>query len=117
MVTSALTIGFGGALIARGFVHDPDVIAMAAKLFVVAAMFQLFDGTQVVASGGLRGMTDVKVPAVITFIGYWVIGLPCAWIFGFPVGLGGTGVWLGLLAGLAVCATWLAARLWQRTAT
>jgi MATE family multidrug resistance protein len=116
MIFIALVLVAAGRLISSGFVHDQEVISTAANLLAVAAMFQLFDGTQVVASGALRGLTDVKVPAFITFIGYWVIGLPCAWLLGFPAGLGGVGVWLGLLAGLAVCAVWLTARLWHRTA-
>ncbi|HUG10680.1 MAG TPA: MATE family efflux transporter [Opitutaceae bacterium] len=116
MIGIALVLVAAGRLISSGFVNDAEVIATAANLLAVAAMFQLFDGTQVVASGALRGLTDVKVPAFITFIGYWVIGLPCAWLLGFPAGLGGIGVWLGLLAGLAVCSIWLTARLWHRTA-
>lgn len=116
MVLAAAVLVVSGNLIATGFVSDPAVIKTATSLLAIAAMFQLFDGTQVVASGGLRGLTDVKVPAVITFIGYWVIGLPCAWLLGFPAGFGGIGVWLGLLAGLAVCSIWLTARLWHRTA-
>jgi MATE family multidrug resistance protein len=116
MMGIALVLVAAGRFISSGFVEDPEVITTAAGLLAVAAMFQIFDGTQVVASGALRGLTDVKVPTVITFIGYWVIGLPCAWLLGFPAGLGGTGVWLGLLAGLAFCSIWLTARLWQRTA-
>ncbi|HEY5550449.1 MAG TPA: MATE family efflux transporter [Opitutaceae bacterium] len=116
MILVAVVLVAAGRLISSGFVRDAEVIATAANLLAVAAMFQLFDGTQVVASGGLRGLTDVKMPAIITFIGYWAIGLPCAWWLGFPAGLGGVGVWLGLLAGLAVCSIWLTARLWHRTA-
>jgi MATE family multidrug resistance protein len=116
MMGIALVLVAAGRFISSGFVEDPEVITTAAGLLAVAAMFQIFDGTQVVASGALRGLTDVKVPTVITFIGYWVIGMPCAWLLGFPAGLGGVGVWLGLLAGLAVCSVWLTARLWHRTA-
>jgi MATE family multidrug resistance protein len=116
MIGIALVLVAAGRFISSGFVNDADVIATAANLLAVAAMFQLFDGTQVVASGALRGLTDVKLPAFITFIGYWMIGLPCAWLLGFPGGLGGVGVWLGLLAGLAVCSIWLTARLWHRSA-
>jgi MATE family multidrug resistance protein len=112
----ALVLVAAGRFISSGFVEDPEVITTAAGLLAVAAMFQIFDGTQVVASGALRGLTDVKVPTVVTFIGYWVIGMPCAWLLGFPAGLGGIGVWLGLRAGLAVCSVWLTARLWHRTA-
>jgi len=116
MGTVAIVLIIAGPLIARGFVKDPAVIEVASGLLVVAAMFQIFDGGQVVAMGALRGLTDVKFPTVITFLGYWVFGLPCAWLLAFPAGFGGIGVWLGLLIGLAFCAVWLSFRLWHRTA-
>lgn len=105
-----------GRLIATGFVNDPVVVSTAAGLLIVAGMFQIFDGAQVVAMGALRGLSDVRVPTVITFVGYWVIGVPCAWLLAFPAGIGGVGVWLGLLTGLAFCAIWLVVRLHRRTA-
>ena len=116
MVVMAIVIATAGRLIASGFINEPEVVTIAAGLLIVAAMFQLFDGTQVVASGALRGLTDVRVPTGITFVGYWLIGLPCALVLGFQTPLAGIGVWLGLLAGLAVCSIWLTVRLWRRTA-
>ncbi|MEY2703612.1 MAG: hypothetical protein RLY43_2251 [Bacteroidota bacterium] len=81
--------------------HDTaEVIGIASKLIFVAAFFQLFDGMQVVVLGALRGMQDVKIPTVITFIAYWIIGFPVSIYLGKYTNLGAVGVWIGLLAGL-----------------
>jgi MATE family multidrug resistance protein len=112
----ALVFACGGAWIARGFTADPDVAALAARLLVVAAFFQIFDGAQVVASGALRGLTDVKIPTVITFIAYWLVALPAACLLAFQTRLGATGVWIGLAAGLASAALLLTWRLLRATA-
>lgn len=98
-----------GTVLARGFTADEAVIALAAQLLGVAALFQLFDGGQVVASGILRGLTDVKVPTLITFIAYWVVSLPVAYLLAFRFGFGPVGIWVGLASGLfsaAVLLTW-----------
>ena len=112
----ALLFAFGGAWIARGFTADADVAAMAARLLVVAAFFQVFDGAQVVGSGALRGLTDVKIPTLVTFIAYWLVALPAAYLLAFHTRLGATGVWIGLAAGLASAALLLAWRLVWATA-
>jgi MATE family multidrug resistance protein len=83
------------------YTSDNQVIPIAAQLLIVAAFFQLFDGTQVVGLGVLRGMGDVKIPTIITFISYWVIGLPVGYLLGIHMNYGVTGVWFGLVAGLA----------------
>jgi MATE family multidrug resistance protein len=82
------------------YTSDKTVISIAAQLLIVAAFFQLFDGTQVVGLGVLRGMGDVNKPTVITFISYWVIGLPVAFLLGIHFNLGVMGVWYGLVLGL-----------------
>jgi MATE family multidrug resistance protein len=84
------------------YTSDSAVINIAAQLLIIAALFQLFDGTQVVGLGILRGMGDVNVPAVITFLAYWVVGLPVGYALGFPLHLGVKGVWYGLVLGLMV---------------
>lgn len=82
-------------------IHDTaEVISIASRLIFVAAFFQLFDGMQVVVLGALRGMQDVKIPTVITFIAYWIIGFPVSIYLGKYTNLGAVGVWIGLLAGL-----------------
>jgi len=110
MATSALIFAAGGAALARGFTPDPDVVALAAQLLVVAALFQLFDGGQVVAAGALRGLTDVKVPTVITFVAYWLVSLPAGYLLAFHTRLGPLGIWTGLAGGLACAAVLLAWR-------
>lgn len=77
-----------------------EVVVIASKLLLVAAFFQLFDGMQVVVLGALRGMQDVKIPTLITFIAYWIIGFPVSIYLGKYTDLGAVGVWIGLLSGL-----------------
>ena len=84
------------------FTSDNVVIAIAAQLLVIAAFFQLFDGTQVVGLGILRGMGDVNIPTAITFFAYWVVGLPVGYVLGLKMHLGVKGVWYGLVLGLMV---------------
>lgn len=92
------------------FIDSPVVIALASQILVVAALFQLSDGLQVVALGSLRGMGDVKGPSVITFISYWLIGLPAGYVLGFVAGFGALGIWYGLFLGLTTAAILLIAR-------
>ena len=115
MLVFAAVFMTGGALLARGFTEDGAVISLAAQLLVVAALFQLFDGGQVVASGALRGLTDVKVPTVITFIAYWMVSLPVAYLLAFRLGFGPVGVWIGLASGLFSAAVLLIWRFHRKT--
>lgn len=92
------------------FTKDTVVIGIAAQLLVIAGLFQLFDGTQVVGLGILRGVGDVNVPTLITFVAYWIIGLPAAYLLGIVRGLGVTGIWYGLTLGLLTSSVWLYAR-------
>ncbi|MFC0777003.1 MATE family efflux transporter [Flavobacterium sp. HJSW_4] len=80
--------------------NDANVVALAAQLLIIAALFQLFDGTQVVGLGTLRGMGDVNIPTFITFIAYWLIGLPAAYFLGIYLDAGVNGIWYGLTLGL-----------------
>lgn len=89
------------------YINDAEVIAQAAVLLIVAGLFQLSDGIQVIGLGALRGMSDVKVPTLITLIAYWLIGLPLGYLFGFILDQGALGVWYGLLAGLSIAAVLL----------
>lgn len=82
------------------YIDNAEVISLAAQLLIVAALFQLSDGIQVVILGALRGLQDVKIPTVICFISYWIIGFPVSFYFGQADQLGSMGIWLGLLAGL-----------------
>src|SRR5208283_4281254 len=78
----ALVFLLWGRAIAHCFISDPAVIGTAALLLVVAAVFQVFDGGQVINAAALRGLTDVRVPAVITFVAYWLIALPLGFVLG-----------------------------------
>ncbi len=82
------------------YIDNVEVISLAAQLLIIAALFQLSDGVQVVILGALRGLQDVKIPTLICFISYWVIGFPVSFYFGQEGQLGSMGIWLGLLAGL-----------------
>jgi MATE family multidrug resistance protein len=86
---------------------NKEVIKIAAQLLLVAAVFQISDGIQVVVLGALRGLQDVKVPMYITFVAYWVIGFPISFYLGLYTELKATGIWIGLLAGLTVAAIFL----------
>tara|TARA_R110002050_G_scaffold267266_2_gene408865 strand:- start:11137 stop:12528 length:1392 start_codon:yes stop_codon:yes gene_type:complete len=86
---------------------NTEVIIIAAQLLVVAAVFQISDGIQVVILGALRGLQDVKVPTFITFIAYWLIGFPTSFYLCLYTNLKSTGIWIGLLAGLTTAAVLL----------
>lgn len=85
-------------------IDTTEVVAIASTLLLVSAVFQISDSLQVVALGALRGLQDVKIPTVITFISYWAIGFPISYYFGKEELLGSVGIWLGLIAGLTSAA-------------
>jgi MATE family multidrug resistance protein len=97
------------------YVNDEVVISYASSLLVIAALFQISDGTQAVGIGILRGLTDVKLPTAITFIAYWIVGLPVGYLLGFTFKLGVQGVWIGLLLGLTTSAILLTLRFNSRS--
>jgi len=86
------------------YIDDPQVISLAASLLVLAGLFQLSDGLQVVGLGVLRGLEDVKVPTVVTFLAYWGLGLPLGYLLAFKLGFAEKGVWIGLFIGLTLTA-------------
>ena len=83
------------------------IVQKSAKLFIIVALFQLFDSAQVIILGALRGMQDVKIPTVIVFISYWVIGFPISFYFGDINVLKEIGIWTGLMCGLLFSAVFL----------
>ncbi|SOC02319.1 MATE family efflux transporter [Rhodobacter maris] len=91
----------------------PAILAFGARLLAVAALFQLFDAAQVMALGLLRGVHDTRVPMVVATISYWLIGVPTSYVLAFPLGLGGVGLWLGLVLGLACVGVTLILRFWR----
>ena len=82
-------------------IENQEVIMIASELLIIVALFQVFDGLQVVILGALRGMQDVKIPTLMTFIAYWLIGFPICYYLGLYTPLKSTGIWIGLLFGLA----------------
>ncbi len=82
--------------------ENQPVLPLAVSFIAVAALFQFFDGGQVVLAGALRGMKDTRVPMWIAVFGYWGVGFPVSLLLGFELGYGGEGVWMGLVVGLGV---------------
>ncbi|MDX8353688.1 MATE family efflux transporter [Cognatiyoonia sp. IB215182] len=119
VVTSAIFLAFPELLVGL-FVDpaDPDrdaLVRIGASFVIVAALFQLVDGLQVMALGLLRGVQDTAVPMVMATISYWVIGMPVSYMLAFTFGLGGVGLWLGLVIGLAFAGILLSWRFWSRS--
>jgi multidrug resistance protein, MATE family len=106
----ALLFILGGRTIADAFSNSPEVITIAAAMLLIAGFFQVFDGLQVVAMSALRGMGDVRVPAMVAGFSYWMIALPVGYLLGFLLGHGPTGIWIGLAAGLGTAAIALIGR-------
>ncbi|PJJ79050.1 MATE family efflux transporter [Mucilaginibacter auburnensis] len=110
MAITAIIFTIGNNFLPWIYTEDKAVIAVASQLLIIAAMFQLFDGTQVIGLGILRGMSDVNIPTLITFFAYWVLGLPLGWLLGIYLDWGVSGVWYGLTAGLLASAILLYTR-------
>lgn len=89
------------------YIDNELVVKTAASLLLIAGLFQLSDGFQVVVLGALRGLQDVKMPTYITFFAYWIVGLPISYLLGKTYGWGSQGLWVGLLAGLTTSAVLL----------
>ncbi|PUZ27610.1 multidrug resistance protein, MATE family [Chitinophaga costaii] len=97
------------------YIRDVEVNGIAARLLLIAAFFQLFDGTQVVGLGILRGMGDVKVPTITTLFAYWGFALPVGYMLGIKMGWGISGIWWGLLLGLLASSVMVFIRFHIRT--
>ena len=97
------------------FTVDPQVLRTGAALLAIAAAFQLFDGTQAVATGVLRGVGDTRTPMMMNVIGHWVLGLPAGYVLCFWMGWGVSGLWVGLSIGLIFVALALTLVWAQRT--
>jgi MATE family multidrug resistance protein len=120
-----LTFGFMGAMaclliatrhvVPYVYITDPAVVAQAGTLLLVAALFQVSDGLQVVGLGALRGLEDVKVPSVVALLAYWAVALPLGYFLGFRLHFGAPGVWFGLLVGLSIVAVVLLLRFRRET--
>jgi multidrug resistance protein, MATE family len=99
-------------LVSLYLTDNQPVMKIAAGLIIIAGFFQLSDGIQVVALGALRGITDVNIPTVITFVAYWVVALPLSYVLGFTYKMDVTGIWIALSLGLTVSAVFLTWRFY-----
>jgi multidrug resistance protein, MATE family len=104
MACTALAFWFVPRPILRIFTHDTGVLRSAVGLLAIAALFQLFDGVQTVATGALRGIGETRVPMLVNLGGYWVLGLPVGYLLCFHAGHGVTGLWWGLTLALVAIA-------------
>ena len=95
---------------------DPATVALAASLLLFGASFFIADGAQSIAAAALRGLNDTRVPLVFAGVSFWLIGFTACWLFGFTLGLGARGIWIGFTLGLVVYATLLIARFHLLTA-
>jgi len=103
MAIAALSFVTVPRLLIGAFTKDAGVLAVGASLLRVAAVFQLFDGLQVVATGVLRGLGDTRTAMLWNLAGHWFIGLPLGYTLCFVTGLGVIGLWWGLSSGLIIC--------------
>jgi MATE family multidrug resistance protein len=115
MSLTALLFVFANNLLPYIYTEDTAVIQIAAQLLIIAGFFQLFDGTQVVGLGVLRGIGDVNIPTLITFVAYWLIGIPLGYFLGINLGMGVNGIWYGLTFGLLTASILLFLRFQNKT--
>ncbi|NAW51401.1 MATE family efflux transporter [Elizabethkingia argentiflava] len=115
MLLCGLAFIIGRNILPYFFVKDNDiqVVYIAAKLLIIASLFQLSDGIQVTCLGCLRGFQDVKIPSIITFIAYWVITIPLGYFLCVVLKMGSVGMWMALGLGLTISALFLVVRFWK----
>ncbi|MCV0349810.1 MAG: MATE family efflux transporter [Nitratireductor sp.] len=102
-----------GAFLDLDLPENAEVIGLAITFLAFAGLFQIFDGAQAVAAGMLRGLHDTKVPMVYSLFGYWGLGMTSSVVLAFTLGMGGPGIWIGLVSGLAIVSVLLYVR-WLR---
>lgn len=114
IIMSVAFMAFSGVLFYIGrnylptlYINEPDVVAIASKLMIIAALFQVMDGTQVTAIGALRGLQDVNAPTYIALFSYWIVSLPICYYLAIYLNIGVEGIWYGYLVGLTVAAVTL----------
>lgn len=105
MVLSAFVmIAFRRQFTAIYGIHDQNILTLTQELIVICAIFQVFDGAQCVGAGLLRGLQDIRIPTIMTFVAYWVLWIPLAWLLGFRLNLGVKGIWYADLFALGFAA-------------
>jgi len=111
MALSAVALRLLPHELALVYTRDPTVVSLAAVLIPVAGAFQLVDGIQVVGFGILRGLADLRVPALVNVVVWWFLGMPLAWTLAFRMEMGARGIWIGLACSLGLVATVLLLRI------
>jgi MATE family multidrug resistance protein len=106
MLSALVMLTFPDRIVAM-YTRDASVAGVAMKLLFMAALFQVSDGLQAGALGALRGLKDTAYPMRVTFVAYWLIGLPVSWSLGIAQALGPQGLWVGLILGLSLGAVLL----------
>jgi MATE family multidrug resistance protein len=109
----ATTFMFGSQALARFFIDDPKVWDIASSLIVIAGFFQVSDAMQSVGISLLRGMEDTRMPSLISFVAYWILGMPIAYGLTFSLHWGVQGIWVGFLIALSTQALWFTWRFNQ----
>jgi MATE family multidrug resistance protein len=112
---AAVLLGLYGASVAGWITSDPQVITVAAAIFFVFAFSQVMDGVQSTMTGALRGLSDTGFPAVISFLAYWVLGLPLGWLLAHRGGMGPAGIWAGFVIALGLAGLVLVWRFLRQT--
>ncbi|AQX05666.1 MATE family efflux transporter [Elizabethkingia meningoseptica] len=117
MIVCGLAFIIGRNILPHFFVqnNDVNVMLLASKLLIIAALFQLSDGIQVTCLGCLRGIQDVKIPSILTFIAYWVITIPLGYFLCYTLKMGALGMWIALGLGLTISAVLLVYRFLKLT--
>ncbi len=115
LAAAVLVLVLGGRVIAAAITADPEVVALAATLFIAIAAMQISDGVQSTMLGALRGMSDTRWPAVVSILAYWSVAIPAGWLLAVPLGMGPVGVWLGFGMGLSLAGLALLLRFRSRT--
>ena len=115
MLVFALVYATLGHPIANTFNSDSAVVDLTASLLLVAGLFQIADGVQVTAMGGLRGLADVGTPMILAFVFYWLCAIPVGYIAAFVFRAEAVGIWAGLATGLFLAAITLTTRFWVLT--
>ena len=116
MTFTGLLFLFGRNLFPFLYTDDAAVARLAGQLLIVATLFQISDGMQATALGALRGIQDVKMPTLFTFVAYYVVALPLEWIIGTYFDFGAVGVWFALAVGLTLSAGAMTWRFYRRLA-
>lgn len=117
MAMAGVVFTLGRHILPGLYIQDSQVIEITSALLVIVAFFQISDGTQAVGIGILRGLTDMKIPTLMTLAAYWLVGLPSGCILAFGLDMGIYGIWYGLLISLSASALFMMLRFHNRTLT